>query len=219
MANRDGKKLKPFNPLDKRSLGELVCRKLLDQPLLPLSLGRFIGAGIYVIYYRGAHPLYRPLIDYEKRSGRLWPIYVGKAIPKGARKGGVGLDSPHGTDLCRRIGDHRKSVEQADNLSLDDFQCRYLVVDDIWIPLAEQLLITSFHPAWNKLIDGFGNHDPGKGRREQLNSEWDTIHPGRRWADKQRERENFSLEDTLKSYREKIAETMRRAADQNIFLG
>jgi len=34
------------------------------------------------------------------------------------------------------------------------------------------------------LIDGFGNHDPGKGRYEQAKSDWDVCHPGRSWADK-----------------------------------
>ncbi len=31
----------------------------------------------------------------------------------------------------------------------------------------------------NKIIDGFGNHDPGKGRYNQLRSRWDKLHPGR----------------------------------------
>lgn len=39
-----------------------------------------------------------------------------------------------------------------------------------------------FKPIWNKVLDGFGNHDPGKGRYEQQKSKWDTLHPGRAWA-------------------------------------
>lgn len=31
-------------------------------------------------------------------------------------------------------------------------------------------------------MDGFGNHDPSKGRYNQQISQWDTIHPGREWA-------------------------------------
>lgn len=65
-----------------------------------------------------------------------------------------------------------------------DFYCRYLVVDDIWIPLGESLLIDMFSPLWNMLVDGFGNHDPGKGRYNQQRSVWDMIHPGRPWAEK-----------------------------------
>jgi len=33
-------------------------------------------------------------------------------------------------------------------------------------------------------LDGFGNHDPGKGRYEQAKSDWDIIHPGRVWAER-----------------------------------
>jgi len=73
---------------------------------------------------------------------------------------------------------------KASNLSLEDFHCRYLVVDDIWIPLAESLLIEMFSPLWNLVIDGFGNHAPGAGRYNQQKSPWDVLHPGRAWAEK-----------------------------------
>jgi hypothetical protein len=62
------------------------------------------------------------------------------------------------------------------------------VVDDIWIPLGEALVIAKFSPLWNNLIDGFGNHDPGKGRYAGLRPRWDTLHPGRKWAYKCQER-------------------------------
>ena len=60
----------------------------------------------------------------------------------------------------------------------------YNPLDDIWIPLGEALLIAKFAPIWNKLIDGFGNHDPGKGRYKGARPKWDTLHPGRLWASK-----------------------------------
>jgi hypothetical protein len=60
--------------------------------------------------------------------------------------------------------------------------CRFLPVDDIWIPLGESLLIEKTKPLWNIVVDGFGNHDPGSGRYNQQISAWDTIHPGRQWA-------------------------------------
>ncbi|WP_298820974.1 Eco29kI family restriction endonuclease [Chloroflexus sp.] len=72
--------------------------------------------------------------------------------------------------------------QQVDNLSLDDFWRRYLVVDDIWIALAENMLIEMFAPVWNTTIIGFGSHAPGKGRHNQKRSAWDTLHPGRPWA-------------------------------------
>jgi hypothetical protein len=117
-------------------------------------------------------------------SAFLQPIYAGKAIPEGGRKGGLGLDVPAGKPLHKRLSEHRTSIETAENLNIDDFCCRFLVVDDIWIPLGESLLIEKTRPLWNVIVDGFGNHDPGKGRHEQQLSSWDTLHPGRNWAKK-----------------------------------
>ena len=111
------------------------------------------------------------------------PIYVGKAVPKGARKGGD-LEAIPGKVLFNRLTQHARSIDEATNLKTDDFHCRFLVVDDIWIPLGESLLIAKFDPLWNKLIDGFGNHDPGKGRHAGLRPRWDVLHPGRSWADR-----------------------------------
>ena len=48
--------------------------------------------------------------------------------------------------------------------------------------MAEQFLITNFKPLWNRELDGFGNHDPGRGRHQGEISWWDARHPGRLWA-------------------------------------
>lgn len=45
-------------------------------------------------------------------------------------------------------------------------------------------MIERFSPLWNKVIDGFGIHDPGRGRYEQQRSLWDVLHPGRGFAEK-----------------------------------
>ncbi|MFQ6030238.1 MAG: Eco29kI family restriction endonuclease [Dehalococcoidia bacterium] len=45
------------------------------------------------------------------------------------------------------------------------------------------MLIEKLQPVWNRLIDGFGIHDPGR-RRPQERSKWDTIHPGRPFANR-----------------------------------
>jgi len=168
-----------FNPLDKNNLGKSVADALLERDTLPFEdVEQFTGAGIYAIYYFGN---FEP---YTQIAASKVPIYVGKAVPPGARKGAFGLDSNPGIALYKRLKEHAESIKQAENIEISDFQCRYLVVDDIWIPLGESLLIAMFSPIWNKLIDGFGNHDPGKGRYQQLRSRWDTIHPGRSWANK-----------------------------------
>ena len=174
----------PYNPLDKNNLGASVAEALLEREKVSLvDVEQFIGAGIYAIYYSGGYEPYTPI------ASNNTPIYVGKAVPPGARKGNFGLNSDPGPALCKRIKEHAESIRQTTNLDISDFQCRYLVVDDIWIPLGEALLIAKFSPIWNKLIDGFGNHDPGKGRYQQLRSRWDTLHPGRSWAHKCQERE------------------------------
>lgn len=175
----------PYNPLEKTNLGESVTKALLERPVEPLpSLNSFTGAGIYAIYYAGPLSAYRELAKNNRNDRWAAPIYVGKAVPPGARKGGYGLGETPGEVLFRRLREHAESIEQVENLELADFRCRYLIVDDIWIPLGESLLITMFSPLWNQHLDGFGNHDPGKGRYNQQRSPWDTVHPGRSWAEK-----------------------------------
>lgn len=179
----------PFNPLDKENLGKSVAEALLRVETEPLAaLTQFNGAGIYVIYYCGEFPAYAPIAARNQGGGFDMPIYVGKAIPPGGRRGGVGLrERPH-TALFSRLAEHRQSLVEAENLDVGDFHCRYLLVDDIWIPLGESLLISWFSPLWNLRLDGFGNHTPGEGRFNQMRSAWDTVHPGRSWAARCRER-------------------------------
>lgn len=173
-----------YNPLDKKNLGRNVAERLLAQQVHPLPPKRtFMGAGAYAIYYSGGHPIYRHLAEINRKSLYI-PIYVGKTVPPGARKGEFGLDAPPGPALFNRLNEHADSIREAKNLDIKDFHCRYLVVDDIWIPLAEAILIERFGPVWNKVLDGFGNHDPGKGRYNQQRSPWDALHPGRKWAER-----------------------------------
>lgn len=181
-----------FNPLDKRNLGVNVADALIVEEVEPLGEVRpFKGAGIYAMYYRGGFPAYRQLAA-RNRTKFAEPIYVGKAVPAGARKGGFGLGEDPGQVLFQRLREHAETIRQVEanatktrsdhQLKIADFFCRYLLVDDIWIPLGESMLIDRFHPIWNKVVDGFGNHDPGKGRYRQQSSPWDTVHPGRAWA-------------------------------------
>ncbi|AHI80168.1 eco29kIR domain protein [Burkholderia thailandensis USAMRU Malaysia  len=179
----------PFNPLDKKNLGASVAEAMLEQKAQPLGeLKQFMGVGIYAIYYTGDFEPYEPLAAQNRDDAFHAPIYVGKAVPKGARKGG-GVGEVRSRALYDRLREHAESVEFAQNLDIKDFFCRFLVVDDIWIPLGESLLIAKFSPLWNQLIDGFGNHDPGKGRYEGLCPRWDVLHPGRAWATKCKQRE------------------------------
>ncbi len=184
MQSDNIERITPFNPLSKTNLGESVADALLARPVTSLPPSQFVGAGIYSIYYHGNHPAYLEIAEMNMDDKFLWPIYVGKAVPAGARKGGFGLDEDPGVVLFKRLSEHAMSIQQTENLAVEHFSCRFLVVEDIWIPLAESLLIQMFSPLWNKYLDGFGNHDPGRGRYQQQRSPWDTLHPGRPWAKK-----------------------------------
>lgn len=175
-----------YNPLDKANLGKSVADALLEQEPVRLDgVDRFDGAGIYAIYYHGGYAAYEALAKANATASK-WPIYVGKAIPSGGRKGASLTASARGNALFSRIAEHRESIKTVERVSgglkVDDFTVRYLVVDDIWIPLGESLLIAAFRPLWNVRIDGFGNHDPGKGRYKGAKPLWDHLHPGRIWA-------------------------------------
>lgn len=164
-----------YNPLDESNLARQVKDAIEREPLLPLPPARFYGSGLYAIYYDGPFDVYAPI------RGTNSPIYVGKAAARSTRIGAVAANE---TRLWDRIRDHAKSIEQAENLSLEDFTCRYLVTSDVWVVLGEQGLLAEYGAAWNVTLDGFGNHDPGKGRYEQAVSAWDTLHPGRAWVTK-----------------------------------
>lgn len=169
----------PYNPLDKTNLGDSVVTAMLVLPAVQLDrISPFEGAGIYAVYYHGSYGPYRAIA-----AGEV-PIYVGKAVPSGSRKGASLTPTDSGRWLFRRITEHRDSIDAAYNLNVADFSVRYLAVDDIWIPLGESLLISMFGPVWNRSVDGFGNHDPGSGRYNGLRPLWDVLHPGRAWADK-----------------------------------
>lgn len=144
----------------------------------------FPGTGVYALYYAGNLQLYAN-VSKLNRLKATQPIYVGKAVPPGWRTArSTSLTAPV---LHRRLQEHARSVEQAKNLNLDDFLCRFVILggveSDLVIPL-EAELIRRYKPLWNSVIDGFGNHDPGKGRYNQAKSEWDVLHPGRPWANR-----------------------------------
>ena len=57
-----------------------------------------------------------------------------------------------------------------------------MAVVPVWITQSERFMLDHYRPVWNMCLDGFGNHDPGVGRRHGMRSRWDTLYPGRRWA-------------------------------------
>jgi hypothetical protein len=170
-------------------LAESIAGALLSMPPAPLEHvpdSRFRGTGIYVIYYVGPFRAYQLIVKANVDGAWRQPIYVGKAVPRGSRRG---IDVARATDeLWQRLLEHRESVDQVTNLSIGDFWVRWLVVEPIWTPLGESLLINRYAPIWNTILSGFGNHDPGSGRYNQRISRWDMLHPGRPWAPRLRPR-------------------------------
>jgi len=182
LTSPEESKVIPFNPLDKHNLAVSVGGAILKQPVIPIEkLDAFYGAGVYALYYTGNFKLYEPIAMRNRNNSFCAPIYVGKAVPEGTRKGGI-LEADPKKALWKRLREHIGSIEEASNLDISDFYCRYLIIDDFWITLGESLLIAKFNPLWNKFIDGFGNHTPGRGRYKGMCPRWDVIHPGRSWA-------------------------------------
>lgn len=168
-----------YNPLDYENLAKNVADKLMEEEAQPLPLKqRFMGAGVYALFYTGDFLPYGQISSPDATH----PIYVGKAVPPGGRKG-TALDPlqplrDNGPYLWSRIADHVKSIKAVDNIHVDDFPCRFLRVTPVWITMAERLLILRYLPIWNGGLDGFGLHDPGKERSPEV-SWWDAMHPGR----------------------------------------
>ena len=150
-----------YDPLTVEELGQNAARALMSYPAVPLPPETASGTGVYTLHYRGAFELY------EDVGEEL--IYVGQA-----------------RNLASRLGQHARSIGAAGNLELADFECRWLVLAPVWISLTEQILINEYRPVWNA-IRGFGNHDQGSTRRAQQRSQWDTLHPGRAWAESYQE--------------------------------
>ena len=172
--------MRAYDPLSVDELGRNAARALMEHPAGALPPEEsFVGVGVYTLHYVGRFPAYAGL-------GERAPIYVGKADPPGRRQG-RGSATSATTALYRRLSHHADSIRSASNLDLDDFRCRWLVLDPVWIGLTEQVLIAEYQPIWNVAVDGFGNNDPGRGRWNQRRSQWDTLHPGRSWA--------FNLQD------------------------
>ncbi len=166
----------PFNPIAIPNIALNLALEVLEQPLHPLPPEeRPVGAGVYLIYYRGDFESYLPFqeVRYEKL-----PIYVGKADRKGMRKG-FKFDPPQRFEIAGRLRNHVASIEKSENLKLPDFFCRYLCVEDSFIGLAESILVSIFDPLWNRILDGFRNNPTGGPRSAQAMSKWDKFHPGR----------------------------------------
>ena len=179
-------KLHTFRSPNFESVVQEAINFFIRTPVHPLPpASPFSAGGVYALYYIGSYSLYGR-ISSRNRKEYLQPIYVGKAVLPGWRTARAANDS-EATSLYSRLREHARSVEQGQDLDTSDFKTRFMILDglerDLVVPV-EAELIRQFTPLWNTRIDGFGNHDPGKGRYEQARSEWDVLHPGRPWAER-----------------------------------
>ena len=175
--------MEPFDPLAVENVGVTLAIELLEQPLHLLPPERFTGAGVYALYYSGSHPAYSKLVEMDKEKGSWkYPVYIGSAVRENAKQG----FSPRPTSQARiwnRLGNHADSIRSIENAGLDPefklehFRCRFLILNDAYITLAESVLIATFRPAWNGM--GFGSKVVGGRRMEGRASLWDSLHPGR----------------------------------------
>ncbi|MCA1993978.1 MAG: Eco29kI family restriction endonuclease [Coleofasciculus sp. S288] len=179
----------PENHVFHSSTFQQVVNEVVDfisstpaQPLPPSQ--SFTGAGIYLLYYTGDFPPYALIAEANKVTLSM-PIYAGKAVPSGWRQAREVIQ-PSST-LYRRLSEHASSIKAAENLQVQDFRCRFVILEggeSSLIATVEAALIRRYRPLWNSVIDGFGNHDPGVNRYGQLLAGWDTLHPGRSWEKK-----------------------------------
>ncbi len=169
-----------FNPLALDTLAETMVAELLKQTPVPLdALTPFEGPGVYAIYYTGPFEPYKPVALANRDSKWDWPIYVGKA-------------------KFERLRNHAESIKEVRNLDIEDFWCRYLVTEEVFIPLCESLLIKRYAPIWNGAVTGFGPKVVGKERTTQQTSMWDILHPGRHGRGSAPNKRFKSPEDVMK---------------------
>jgi hypothetical protein len=176
--------MEPFDPLDVENIGVTLAVELLEQPFHPLPPTElFSGAGVYAIYYDGPHPAYSQLVGLDGGTGgKKYPVYIGSAVRENAKQG-FNPRATTATRLRTRLSHHAESISavvaggQDPSLRLADFRCRFLILNDAYITLAESVLIATFRPAWNGM--GFGSKVVGVRREGQIPSLWDSLHPGR----------------------------------------
>ncbi len=156
----------PFNPLDKTNLGSSVADALLArEPIALDDLAEFQGAGVYAIYYTGKFKAYTALSALNRSGQMAQPIYVGKAVPPDPAGGA--LDAKPGRVLYKRLAEHAESIRATKNLSIKDFHCRFLVVDDIWS--AWRSLLSAVLASLESAGGGAGGGAGGQGRKSVAN--------------------------------------------------
>ena len=81
-----------YNPLDYENLARNCAEELMRRGPVALPIEtRFTGAGVYALFYAGEFPPYATVRSLSADQ----PIYVGKAVLKGGRKGALTGSAVH----------------------------------------------------------------------------------------------------------------------------
>jgi Eco29kI restriction endonuclease len=74
----------------------------------------FLGTGVYALYYIGHNPLYERYAELN-RLAYSYPIYVGKAVPKGWRQSRISDNAlTQSRELHNRLKEHSRSQAKSD---------------------------------------------------------------------------------------------------------
>lgn len=174
------------NPAFAEFLKDAV-RAFNGSPVASLPPPPFTGSGVYALYCTATKG---PYAKFGKEINRLEykvPIYVGKAVPPGWRQSRqFSDDTDTSSSLYSRLCEHARSIEQGKGLTISDFACRFLIFEGVSVAMiaaVEASLIGLYTPIWNSVVDGFGNHAPGSKRASGRITQWDSLHPGRKWLE------------------------------------
>jgi len=166
-----------FDPSEPSLIGHFVALALVSQKKHYLSeITPFYGSGVYALYYERDAPVYSNISKTET------PIYVGKVDPP---TGATSIIQQK-TKIFDRLREHRRNIDIVTGIELSDFRYRALAVQSGYQTAAESHLIGVFKPIWNnetKILYGIGKHGDSADTRSNNRSPWDTIHPGRKWAE------------------------------------
>lgn len=220
------KMINPYNPLDLETLGQSLIREMERRHPEPLgAVGRFAGSGVYFLYYVGEALPYSEMGAFNALHNCVLPIYVGRARDTGAREGSSPFDPITKPLLFDRLREHKNSIAKVEltasgayPLAVSDFRVRYLVSMPLWVPLAEAMAIRGYRPLWNSRVQGFGIHAPGRGRGLQRQSEWDTLHPGRRFAASLPLNEKSAADLAARAHAESVEAVRRLARERELAL-
>jgi len=138
-------------------------------PPQPMALGGVEGEGVFALYYTGEYPLYKGYKD-ANTSKLNAPIYISK-----------------GANIDEKIKEQYRNIAKVSNLNPEDFYTKVMPLSTDLPSITEEVeatLVDQYQPLWNTCLEGFGSHNPGRGRAKQAPSDWDVIHPGREWVSK-----------------------------------